>query len=163
MEHVAEAHHPPHTGWPGPYGATLIHDASLGKQLPGLPDAAGDGRRPADRGARRDGDRASRSRTRRGCTWSPPRPSQPRQNCAASYTLGETGGPEGYRPTGWECEDSEGEEIPVADDQVTLAAGDSVTCTLTNKNHGTAPSPSPHPTDAYGYGHGDDGYGNNDQ
>ncbi|MFF1651648.1 hypothetical protein [Streptomyces sp. NPDC058240] len=63
-----------------------------------------------------------------------------------SYTLGETGGPEGYRPAGWECEDSEGEEIPVADDQVTLAAGDSVTCTLTNKDHGTSPSPSPHPT-----------------
>ncbi|MFD9851583.1 hypothetical protein ACFWXZ_04835 [[Kitasatospora] papulosa] len=72
-----------------------------------------------------------------------------------AYTLGETGGPEGYRPTGWECEDA-----PVTNDQVTLAAGDAVTCTLTNKERSTPPPPTPTPTDDYGYGHGDDGYGN---
>ncbi|QWQ44751.1 VWA domain-containing protein [Streptomyces sp. YPW6] len=81
---------------------------------------------------------------------------------SGTYTLGETGGPEGYRPTGWECEDSEGDDVPVTNDQVTLEAGDAVTCTLTNKEHSTPPSPTPtpHPTDDYGYGHGDDGYGN---
>ncbi|MET8717483.1 hypothetical protein ABZV52_30420 [Streptomyces sp. NPDC004735] len=72
-----------------------------------------------------------------------------------AYTLGETGGPEGYRPTGWECEDA-----PVTNDQVTLAAGDAITCTLTNKERSTPPPPTPTPTDDYGYGHGDDGYGN---
>ncbi|MGW2277802.1 hypothetical protein [Streptomyces sp. NPDC001770] len=80
------------------------------------------------------------------------------------YTLGETDGPEGYRSAGWECEDSEGENVAVTDDQVALAAGDTVTCTLTNRERGTGPSPSPHPTDEYGYGPGDDryGYGNSE-
>lgn len=50
-------------------------------------------------------------------------PSPKYRSPPGSYTLGETGGPEGYRPTGWECEDSEGEEIPVADDQVLHKSG----------------------------------------
>ncbi|GGZ22190.1 VWA domain-containing protein [Streptomyces nitrosporeus] len=81
---------------------------------------------------------------------------------SGTYTLGESDGPAGYRSAGWECTDSEGEAVPVVDDRVTLAAGDEVTCTLTNKDHGGSPSPSPHPTDGYGYGHGDDGYGHGD-
>ncbi|MEU7737570.1 VWA domain-containing protein [Streptomyces griseus] len=81
-----------------------------------------------------------------------------------TYTLGESNGPEGYLPTGWECEDTEGDDVPVPNNQVTLAAGDTVTCTITNKEHSTPPSPTPtpHPTDDYGYGHGDHGYGNSE-
>ena len=65
---------------------------------------------------------------------------------SGTYTLGESGGPEGYRPSGWACTGSAGKDVPVADGRVTLTAGDKVTCTLTNKERGGAPSPSSHPS-----------------
>lgn len=76
-----------------------------------------------------------------------------------TYTLGESNGPEGYRPTGWDCVNSQDDDLTVTDDHVRLAPGEKVTCTLTNKERDTSPSPSPHPTGGYGYG-SDDGYGN---
>ncbi|MFJ4859058.1 hypothetical protein [Streptomyces sp. NPDC088730] len=68
---------------------------------------------------------------------------------SGTYTLGESGGPEGYRPTGWACTGSGGEGVPTADDRVTLTAGDKVTCTLTNTERGGSPSPSPHPSQTW--------------
>ncbi|MGW1817565.1 hypothetical protein ACWCQM_28860 [Streptomyces sp. NPDC002125] len=78
-----------------------------------------------------------------------------------TYTLGESGGPGGYASAGWACTDTGG-EVPVADDRVTIARGDAVTCTLTNKDKGGSPhpSPSPHPTKPPwegGHGGGDHG------
>ncbi|MFI9018679.1 hypothetical protein ACIGZI_32055 [Streptomyces griseus] len=81
---------------------------------------------------------------------------------SGTYTLGESDGPDGYRAEGWSCTGSGGENVPVIDDRVTLAAGDDITCTLTNKERGGAPSPSPHPTGDYGYGQGGYGHGRAD-
>ncbi|MFE9492616.1 hypothetical protein ACFYNF_40575 [Streptomyces sp. NPDC006641] len=90
---------------------------------------------------------------------------------SGTYTLGESGGPEGYRPSGWTCTGSTGEDVPVVDDQVTITAGGRVTCTLTNKERGGPPSPSPHPSHTWpgphptqppgsgGHGDGDHGGG----
>ncbi|WP_182113158.1 MULTISPECIES: DUF11 domain-containing protein [unclassified Actinotalea] len=49
-----------------------------------------------------------------------------------TYALSEAGGPEEYVQTGWECEDAGGDPVPLQGDQVELAAGDDVTCTVTN-------------------------------
>lgn len=85
-----------------------------------------------------------------------------------TYTLGESGGPQGYTATGWACAGAEG-ELPATDGRVTVAPGDAVTCTLTNTDRGHSPSPSPHPTGTHptkppwdggtGGGHGDGGLG----
>ncbi|MGW6486245.1 hypothetical protein [Streptomyces sp. NPDC055056] len=79
-----------------------------------------------------------------------------------TYTLAESDGPDGYRPLGWDCMDSQGDDLPVTDDRVTITPGEKVTCTVTNKERDTSPSPSPspHPSGGYGYGRDDDGYGN---
>ncbi|GAA5147974.1 hypothetical protein GCM10023340_21190 [Nocardioides marinquilinus] len=60
-----------------------------------------------------------------------------------SYTLGETG-PDGYEALGWTCVDAppvpvlvRGARVAVADDQVTLEAGDDVTCTIVNDDRKT--------------------------
>lgn len=65
---------------------------------------------------------------------------------SGTYTLGESDGPEGYRPSGWTCTGSAGEDVPVVNGQVALTPGDEVTCTLTNEDCGASPSPSPHPS-----------------
>ena len=51
------------------------------------------------------------------------------------YTLKESGGPSGYEASPWSCTD----KTVTKDDAVTLAEGDSVTCTITNtfKRHDT--------------------------
>lgn len=44
-----------------------------------------------------------------------------------TYTLSESGGPQGYSPSVWNCTDG-----VLVEDQLTLASGDSATCTITN-------------------------------
>ena len=50
---------------------------------------------------------------------------------AGTYTLSETG-PAGYTASDWTCVDGEGTSVPVTDGTVTIAVGQSVTCTITN-------------------------------
>ncbi|WP_406283126.1 hypothetical protein [Streptomyces sp. NBC_00209] len=83
---------------------------------------------------------------------------------SGTCTLGESGGPEGYRPSDWACTESAGEDLPVVDDQVTITAGGKVTCTLTDRERGASPSPlptwpGPHPTQHPGGGPGGGGGG----
>ncbi|MFD7867926.1 hypothetical protein [Streptomyces sp. NPDC059783] len=85
---------------------------------------------------------------------------------SGTYTLGESGGPEGYLPSGWTCTRSGDGDVPVTDDRVTLSAGDDVTCTLTNEERGGSPSPhpshtwpGPHPTPPPGGGDHGGGHG----
>ncbi|MEE1721508.1 hypothetical protein PUR58_00490, partial [Streptomyces sp. JV186] len=63
--------------------------------------------------------------------------------------LAESDGPEGYDASGWSC-DGENGPLPVTDeDEVTLAAGQRATCTVTNtarEGPGPSPSPTPNPT-----------------
>ncbi|MER5477187.1 hypothetical protein ABT026_09410 [Streptomyces sp. NPDC002734] len=66
---------------------------------------------------------------------------------SGTYTLGESDGPDGYRPLGWDCVTDDGDELPVRADRVTLPAGASVTCTITNKQKS---------------GHGGHGHGHHD-
>jgi hypothetical protein len=47
---------------------------------------------------------------------------------AGTYTLSESGGPAGYSPSAWVC----GDVTVGSNDQVTLALGQSATCTITN-------------------------------
>ncbi|MFJ4435799.1 VWA domain-containing protein [Streptomyces sp. NPDC088923] len=61
-----------------------------------------------------------------------------------TYRLRESGGPEHYRSSGWDCRDGEGDEVPVREDSVRLARGADVRCVLTN--HDLPPKPTPHPT-----------------
>ncbi|MGW9322878.1 hypothetical protein [Streptomyces koyangensis] len=72
-----------------------------------------------------------------------------------SYQLAESDGPEGYDASGWSCVDESG-PIPVTDeDEVTLAAGQRATCTITNiDREGPGPSPSPTPTPSPTHTHG---------
>ncbi|MGW9674887.1 hypothetical protein ACWGUN_17240 [Streptomyces koyangensis] len=72
-----------------------------------------------------------------------------------SYQLAESDGPEGYDASGWSCVDESG-PIPVTDeDEVTLAAGQRATCTITNIDRkGPGPSPSPTPTPSPTHTHG---------
>ncbi|MBO0899434.1 hypothetical protein J1G43_05595 [Cellulomonas sp. zg-ZUI22] len=56
-----------------------------------------------------------------------------------AYTLSEVDGPEGYTQVGWVCEDAAG-PVAVDGDVLELAAGDDVTCTVTNTDaQATAP------------------------
>jgi uncharacterized repeat protein (TIGR01451 family) len=49
---------------------------------------------------------------------------------AGTYTLSESGGPTGYSPSGWSCTNG---VIPVSN-QITLANGQSTSCTITNSD-----------------------------
>ncbi|MET8579089.1 hypothetical protein [Streptomyces sp. NPDC005012] len=75
-----------------------------------------------------------------------------------TYTLGESGGPAGYRPVGWDCVTDEGARLPVRADRVTIPEGSSVTCTLTNKKksgHHDGHGKPGHHGPGHGHGHGD--------
>ncbi|MFJ4413359.1 VWA domain-containing protein [Streptomyces sp. NPDC088925] len=63
-----------------------------------------------------------------------------------TYRLRESGGPEGYRASAWDCRDGEGGEVPVREGSVRLARGAEVRCALTNHDLPPRPTPTPTPT-----------------
>ncbi|MBO1337520.1 VWA domain-containing protein [Streptomyces sp. VRA16 Mangrove soil] len=66
---------------------------------------------------------------------------------AGRYTLGESGGPEGYDAGDWACETAGGTALAVTDEKVTVPAGADVTCTVTNTDRAVStPTPTPTPT-----------------
>ena len=65
-----------------------------------------------------------------------------------AWTVFETGGPaSGYIQGGWVCADPTGAWVSLAGTQITLQAGQNVTCTITNTYAaGASPTPTPTPT-----------------
>ncbi len=64
-----------------------------------------------------------------------------------TYTLSENSGPSGYTPSTYSCVKNAG--TPVVSNSITLAAGDTATCTITNDDNNVAPvaNDDPYSTD----------------
>ncbi|NED86808.1 VWA domain-containing protein, partial [Streptomyces sp. SID11233] len=58
-----------------------------------------------------------------------------------TYRLRESGGPEHYRSSGWDCRDGAGDEVPVREGSVRLTRDADVRCVITN--HDLPPKPTP--------------------